>query len=249
MLKQFVITVSAGKRLIAKATAKHPAVQAVLKKGMLVVVAGSTNGYVAEEILGDLGQVETFTRIGFRRGLTVAPGASVPKVELAGDVVIVDGKWQPGKTIFDVADELKTGDVVIKGGNALDMAADMAGVQIGHPECGTAGAALPHVVGKRVRLIVPIGLEKRVPYSIDAIAGELNDPESTGPRLLPLPGEVLSELDAVAMLTGAEAMLTAAGGAYGAEGGVWLSVRGSEEELTAAEALIKSVADEPPCEI
>jgi hypothetical protein len=50
-LKQFVVTPSAGKRLIAKALASHPAVSDALKNGTVVIVAGTTNGYVAEEVL------------------------------------------------------------------------------------------------------------------------------------------------------------------------------------------------------
>ena len=55
-MNQFVITPAAGKRLIARATATHPAVQTALKSGTVVIVAGTTNGYVAEEILKHLGQ-------------------------------------------------------------------------------------------------------------------------------------------------------------------------------------------------
>ena len=50
-MKQFLITPSAGKRLIAKTLAKHPAIVKALRNGTLVIVAGTTNGYVAEEIL------------------------------------------------------------------------------------------------------------------------------------------------------------------------------------------------------
>jgi hypothetical protein len=50
-LKQFLITPSAGKRLIAKTLANHPAIRKAVKNGTLVIVAGTTNGYVAEEIL------------------------------------------------------------------------------------------------------------------------------------------------------------------------------------------------------
>ena len=46
-MKQFVITPAAGKRLIGKAIAKHAAVAAAIKKGTVVIVAGTTNGYVA----------------------------------------------------------------------------------------------------------------------------------------------------------------------------------------------------------
>ena len=33
---------------------------------------------------------------------------------IEGDVVLVDGVWLKGKTIFDVADDLKAGDVILK---------------------------------------------------------------------------------------------------------------------------------------
>ena len=51
--------------------------------------------------------------------MTAAPGAKTPKASFPGDVVISDGKWQKGKTIFDVEDSLKTGDMVLKGANAV----------------------------------------------------------------------------------------------------------------------------------
>ncbi|MGB2824209.1 MAG: hypothetical protein WBF17_24765, partial [Phycisphaerae bacterium] len=161
-LKQFVVTPSMGKRLIGKGVAAHPAIRDVLEAGTLVIVAGTTNGYVAEEILAAVGQAEGFTRKGFRRGVTVPPGSKAPQVEFTGDVVLVNGVWQKGKEIFDVADDLKAGDVVLKGANALSVDMSRAAVLIGHPQAGTIGAALPAVFGRRVRLIIPVGLEKRI---------------------------------------------------------------------------------------
>ena len=117
-MKQLCVTTSMGKRLIGKAMALHPEIRRVLEKGTLVIIAGTTNGYVAEEILKSLRQAEGFSREGFRRGVMVAPSAKVAKADFPGDVVITDGEWQKGKTISDVADGLETGDVVLKGGNA-----------------------------------------------------------------------------------------------------------------------------------
>jgi len=74
-MRQFTVTTAMGKRLIGKGMAQHPDIEAVLEKGTLVIIAGTTNGYVAEEILTSLGQAEGFSREGFRRGMTVAPGA------------------------------------------------------------------------------------------------------------------------------------------------------------------------------
>jgi hypothetical protein len=247
-MRQFCVTTAMGKRLIGKAMLLHPDIKGVLEKGTLVIIAGTTNGYVAEEILKSLGQAEGFSRQGFRRGITVAPGAKIPSIDLPGDVVIRDGEWQRGKTIFDVADDLESGDVVLKGANAFDSRGQGA-VQIGHPKGGTILAALVAVVGRRVRLIVPVGLEKRVFEDVNVLAQRCNAPDAKGPRLLPMPGEVFTELDAIKLMTGAEAHLIAAGGVYGAEGAAWLGITGAEEQIEAAAELIKSVADEPPCEV
>lgn len=250
-MRQFVLTPAMGKRLIGKGMAAHPAIQAILKKGTLVIIAGSTNGYVAEEILKATNQSAGFSRTGFRRG-TVFPPAFDPRTvasDFRGDVVLVDGKWQQGKTIFDVADTLKAGDVILKGGNAVDPFGRKAAVLIGDPQTGTAGAAIRAVVGRRAQMIVPVGLEKRVLDDIDDLADELNAPDAAGPRLLPLPGMVFTELDAINHLTGAKARLVSAGGIYGAEGCLWISVTGQPAQVEAAAALIQDVQHEPPCKV
>lgn len=248
-MKQFVVTPSMGKRLIGKATARHPAVRAVLKKGTLVIVAGTTNGYVAEEVLEATGRADGFSRTGFRRGMVAPPGFDARSIsaQFSGDVILVDGKRIEGKEIFDVVGDLRAGDVVVKGANAVNLCRRRAGVLIGHPESGTIGAALPVIVGRRVKLLIPVGLEKRVTADIADIADRLNAPDAEGPRLMPLPGEILTELDAVEMLTGAKAELLAGGGVYGAEGAVRLGVGGRGEDVEAAAELLKSLAGEPPC--
>ena len=247
-MKQFCVTVSMAKRLIGKGMAALPQVQAVLKKGTLVILGGTTNGYVAEEILASIGQGEGFTRVGFRRGMTVAPGAKAIQAEFEGDVIIRDGEWVRGKTIFDVVDDLQTGDIVVKGANAFDPMGKPA-VLIGHPQGGTIMAAMSAVIGRRVRLIMPVGMEKRVLEDMDDLAAWANAPDASGPRLFVVPGEIFTELEAVELLTGAEAALLAAGGVYGAEGADWMGVRGTEEQEEAAAALIRSVRDEPPTEV
>lgn len=249
-MRQFVITPAAGKRLIAKGLLGHPAIEAVLRQGTLVIVAGSTNGYVAEEILTASGQFEGFSRRGFRRGLVLPPGfdSAAVTAPMPKDVVLVNGVWERGRSIFDVADALKPGDVVLKGGNAVDVACGQAAVLVGDAQVGTTGPILRAVYGRRVRLIVPIGLEKRVVDDLTDLAAEMNSQEMEGPRLLPLPGTVFTELDAIKLLTGATARLVSGGGVYGAEGSVWVSVAGSVEQIAQAQTLIASVAAEPLCQ-
>ena len=251
-MKQFLITPAAGKRLIAKTLANHPAVKKALKNGTVVIVAGTTNGYVAEEIFKAHHIENDFSRKHFFRGITLPSKRSVtgtgrlPDVSaFPGDVVIVRGVWQRGKLIEDVVDSLKEGDVILKGANALDLTRRQAAVLIGHPKAGTMGLALPAVVGRRVKLIIPVGVEKRVNGDLFALAQKLNAPGACGSRLLPVPGEVFTELDALAVLTGACVELIASGGVCGAEGACWVAVSGSEEQEEYAKQIVASVADEP----
>jgi len=245
---QVRLTPAMGKRLIGKGMVVHPAIKAVLAQGTLAIIAGSTNGYVAEEILGSLGQTGEFTRVGFRRGLTVPPGANAPVIDFPGDVVIRKGQWLKERTsIFDIVEELGRGDVILKGGNAFDARRQPA-VQIGSDVGGTALAAVSSVIGRRVQLIVPIGLEKRVFGDINDLALLCNALEGQGPGLFPLPGTIFTELDAIKLLTGADATMIAGGGVYGAEGAAWLVVNGKDEQIEGAAELINSLADEPLCE-
>ncbi len=252
-MKQFLLTTSAGKRLIAKTIANHPAVRKALKNGTVVIVAGTTNGYVAEEILKTHNIAGDFSRKHFFRGITMPPNAPVTKEgrladesKFPGDVIITKGVWQKGKTIADVVDDLKEGDVILKGANALDLTNRRAAILIGHPKAGTIGLALPAIVGRRVRLIIPVGLEKRINGDLDELAVRLNGPGAGGYRLLPVQGEVFTELDALTALTAANVELIAAGGVCGAEGSVWIAVSGEPEQEEFAEQVVASVADEPP---
>ena len=251
-MEQLLITPAMGKRLIAKALANYEPVKKILKSGIVVIIAGTTNGYVAEEILSNLGQIEGFSRKKFFRGIVLPP--SQPRTEdgrfpdesgFPGDVVIVNGEWKRGLTIFDVVDDLKEGDIIFKGANALDVNKRKAAIYIGHPQGGTILASLEAVVGRRTRLILPVGLEKRVNTDLDELALKINSPGSQGPRLLSVVGEVFTEIEAISSLTGATAQMVAAGGVAGAEGSIWLVLNGEPQEIEAAQELIISVSKEP----
>jgi hypothetical protein len=253
---QCVLTPAAGKRLIAKAVHVHAAVQSALQSGTVVIVAGTTNGYVAEEILRSLDQSEGFYRNRFFRGITLPhsfamteSGRLPDESKFPGDVILVKGVWQKGKSIFDVADDLKEGDIILKGANAVDLVNHRAGILIGHPKGGTIAAAIQAVVGRRVRLIIPVGVEKRVPGSLDILAAKLNDPKNQGPRFLPVPGETITELDAVTQLTGCVAEISSGGGVCGAEGAVWLAVSGDSAQEQSARKLLDAVSSEEPFDL
>ena len=251
-MKQFLVTPSAGKRLIAIALANHPCIRKAVKNGTVVIVAGTTNGYLAEEVLKAHNIVHDFSRKRFFRGIILpstkavtAEGRFAGEGKFPGDVIITRGVWQKGKTIAEVVDTLQEGDVILKGANALDLTRKQAAILIGHPKAGTIGLALPAVVGRRVKLIIPVGLEKRVNGDLNALAEKIDAPGAGGYRLMPVSGEVFTELDAIKVLTGATAELISAGGVCGAEGAVLLAVTGTEEQEGYAEKLYSCIACEP----
>jgi len=249
---QTYLTPAAGKRLIAKAIVSQASFQTTLASATIVIVAGTTNGLIAEEVLTQTAQAAKFSRQHFFRGITMprsAPmtdtGRRADTSAFPGDVVLIKGQWQQGQTIFDVVDTLKEGDLIIKGANAIDPVHKRAAILIGHPEGGTILAALRAVTGRRVRLLIAAGLEKRIYGDLDALALRINTPGSQGPRLLPVPGEVITEIEAINILTGACAELVASGGVCGAEGTVWLAISGTPEQEQQAKNLTEDICKEP----
>lgn len=249
LTKQFLITVPAGKRLIAKAVISLKQIQRALESNTIVIVAGTTNSYVAQELLAQLNQTGDFIRDNFFRGITVGPGREIiPGNEgfTGKDVVIEKGTWRRDKGVFDVAAGLNQGDIIVKGANAVSMDRTQAGVLIANPNMGTSAPVLQAVIGRRVGLIIPVGLEKRVCGNIGEIAATLNSPNTLGNRMVSISGTIITELEAIKLLTGADAKLVAAGGVFGAEGGCYVAVTGTSKQLISAEAIIKKIEKEPP---
>ena len=244
--KQFLLTVSAGKRLIAKAMPYLEQIDTALKDHTVVIISGSTNGYVAEEILTQIGQKGDFDKKTFWRGVNAGPGAKLQKGAYSDcDIVIEKGVWVKGKTIFDVVQTLGVNDVILKGANAVQADRKQAGIQIGNPMFGTSGPILEATLGKRTQLVIPVGLEKRIFGSISEIASKINKPSASGTRLLPIGGTIITELEAVNLISGASAEIVAAGGVFGAEGGYWIAATGTEEQLDVIIEVIKEIQPEP----
>ena len=242
---QAILTVSESKRLIAQAVKEMPIVKNALANGMVIIGKGTTNAYVAEEITG-----KKIERAAFVRG-RIQPakgGKKLPDVKAAPDVILEKGKVLD-LPLAEAVKKLKPGDVVIKGGNALDYKNKLVGVNIGAPDAGTAGATMPYVVARKAYLVIPIGLEKLVAGDLVDLSLKMREPiESLNglQSMFLLTGEIVTELEAIHVLTGATAFQCSAGGIGGAEGSVWLVFRGTKEQVTKALKLVESIQGEPP---
>lgn len=96
---------------------------------------------------------------------------------------------------------------------------------------------------------MPVGLEKRITEDLDSIANLLNSPDSTGPRMLTVSGEILTEIEAIELLFGLKAKLVAAGGVGGAEGAVWLAIQGNSDKMEEVKAILKEISGEEQFQI
>lgn len=235
--RQLYITPEQGKRLIAKALCKDGRLLRAATEHTLVIVAGTTNGYVAEALLGALG-LGVPDRSDFFRGIFRPAGAGPAKMNPERDVVLRKGRWEKGLTIFDVEAELGQGDLILKGGNALHVSDRQVGVLIGNPTFGTLGAIYRAVMGRRAGLLLPIGLEKRVDLPIAELSAFAGGEEAQGLRLCQAPGRAYCELDALESC-GVRACLLAGGGVDGYEGGMLLGLEGDAASLEAAEGLAR----------
>ena len=249
MLAEVVLTSSESKRLVGKAVASMEAVKEALKSGLIIIIKGTTNSYVAEEILKKPIEKERYGR-----GVVVPRGLSyLPDEESVPDVVIENGKMRKDLTLEEAIKTLKTGDVLIKGANALDPDG-ITGVFVARApvtDGGTIGRSLGTVVGRGVNFIVPVSLEKLIPVPIREVVTQLNDKEvnlamGLAVNVMPTMGKVVTEIDAFEILAGVEAVNMGAGGVGGAEGARVFLLKGDEEAVTNAFNLVQSVKGEPP---
>jgi len=241
-----VFTVAESKRLIAKAVAQMPIVKNALRKGMVIVCRGTTNTYVAEELLGREIPHGAFV---LGRVLPKKGGKSMPKAEIVREVVLINGQYQPELAFEDALQKLAPGDVIIKGGNALDHDHKTVGVWTGSPTGGTTGKIMPYITAGKAHLVIPIGLEKQVAGRVTDIAAKINEPIDNLtrlPRMRILPGQIVTEIEALKILANVDAFQASAGGIGGAEGAVWVVWRGPRNDVEQAQTIAATIQGEKP---
>jgi hypothetical protein len=244
---QVVLTVAEGKRLIAKAIPQMPIVKQALENGMVIVARGTTNTYVAEELLG-----RKIPHGSFVLGRTY-PEKNAKRFKetdrIKKEIVLIQGQLQEDLSLDQAVRKLKPGDVVMKGANALDYDKKLAAVVAASADGGTTGTILPYLGARKAHLVIPVGLEKQVAGDIVDITRKMRQPVKSlnwVPTMFLLPGEVFTELEAIELLSGVQVFQAAAGGIGGAEGSVRLVLRGPRNKIEAALELIDQVHGEPP---
>lgn len=237
---QFSLTVPEGKRLIAKAVATLPEVRHALQNGIILLKGGTTVSAIAEELCGQ--KMRISGRISPRG--TVSIGAKNPGGTHA--MILRKGTPEAGEgKLMETALAMGPEDVAISSANIFDIhgrAAIMAGKDLG----GEIGSVYPSLEAEGVRCITAAGLEKLSPQPLEEAArhaGRKAVDWSMGMAvgLILIPGEIVTEVEALNILGFKRHWLVGRGGMSGAEGGCTFLVEDTEERARKLVALIDGI--------
>jgi len=248
LLLQVSLTPSEGKRLIGMSVAQMDAVQHALREGVIVVATSTTTGYVLEELL----KKEVPDKGLFTAGVVTARGCCITDPEKRyGHRVIRRGEVSEVGTsdLPEVLAGMGPNDVFVKGANAIDPFGQ-AGILLGGVGGGTIGRSWGYIAANGITTIIAVGLEKLVPVSLsDAAAktGIESVDRSLGMAvgMMVVTGNIITEMEALKMLTGVDAIPIGSGGIGGGEGSKTFVLEGPEENVQVAYDLVCSIKGEP----
>ncbi len=242
-----VLSSAASKRLIAKGVAAHPIVKHALGNGRIVITRGTTNAFVAEELCG-----KKIDRGAYAAGFIDQRWNINARLGEMEEIVLLRGKptdESPDKTLAALA----AGDVVIKGGNALDPWG-IVGVLLGSATAGTVGRYTAGAIARGVDLLIPISVSKSIHTSVIDLSQEmgigkvaLHDGLACG--MFPLHGQVVTEVDALHLLCQVDAVHATSNGVGAGRGSVSLFIYGEDSAVRKAYDLVASLKDEVDVEL
>lgn len=238
-----VLGSGAAKRVIAKGVAALPVVKSALTNGTIVITLGTTNAIVAEEILG-----KSIDRAAFAAGFIDDRFNVNARLGEIDEIVIRNGE-QVEIDEEDLLDSLSAGDVIIKGGNAIDPWGGV-GVLMASRTAGTAGRYYSIALARGVEVVIPISLQKAIHTSVNDLAREMGSEKidlcmGLPCGMHPLVGRVVTEIDALEALFPVQVMQIASGGVGSGAGSVSLLITGQEAAVRAAFDLAKNLSTEP----
>ncbi len=242
MKASVVLLPHASKRLISRGVAAHPIVKHAVGEGTVVITLGTTNAYVANELLG--GPIDHGA---FAAGVIDDRWNINARISEAKEIVI-----QQGEVVDPDAEGLLASlgpdDVIIKGGNALDPFGT-AGVLLASPVGGTVGRYVAPALARGVPIVIPISIGKSIHGSIADLALEMGSKRielASGlpSGIYPLTGHIVSEIEALELLYDLRATHVASGGIGAGAGSVSLLMDGDNDAVREAFMFIESLASE-----
>ncbi len=261
MRVQFVLVPTEAKKLISKGVVAMDSFQRAFKSGTIVIHPSSTTVFMLAELGLSLDPSALWIcGLTVPRGLCasaeilleVAAAKKFDPQKYSHQWVIQRGELLKNVPLSHVLPQLKPGDIYVKSPNALDPEG-RTGILFTAKGAGTIGRVMKAQRRQGFEIILPTGLEKLVPTPLAEICREsprrgMNFCSGTPCGVVPIEGTVVSEVQAIKILSGAQAIPIAAGGVGGAEGATILVVKGEKDQVAKAAAHLASVkgASLPP---
>ena len=251
----FVFTPAESGRLIGKAVAQLDEVQYALKQSNMLICHGPTNIFVLEELLGKEKLSEFMDPSAYALGMiTQGILCLSAKARTTPQLIFKKGVITPApERMSEALLDFDSDSVVIKGASAIDKEGNAAVLAANH-EGGTSGQAIGTIVARGIHLIVPVGMGKLVPSVRQSVSlcGQLTFDYSQGLRMGMVPlsnAKVVTEIEAIKILTGVDAFHVASGGINGSEGSVVMVAEGEQGAMSKAIDLVESIKGEPARQI
>lgn len=247
MQAQVTLSTPESKRIIARAVVRHSSVKRALENGIVAVALGSTNAYVAEEILG-----ESLEKSRYVSGYMDKDGTCVLPCERRLNELVLERGKKVEDGLVEAVKRMQGGDVIIKGANALD-AEGNAGIMLASEVGGTIARVYGIAKAKGIEIIIPAGMDKLVPSRIADISRKMGmeriDRSIGMPvGMFPVAGEVITESRALELLFGVECFLVASGSMEGEHAMTFL-LEGGGGSIKKAFDFIREIKGEPPLEL
>jgi len=140
---------------------------------------------------------------------------------------------------------LGAGDVIVKGGNALDPFGTV-GVLLAASTGGTIGRYVPTALARGVDIVIPISISKSVHGSVATLAMDMGSRKldlamGLPCGMYPLTGNIVTELEALELLFDVCALHVASNGIGAGCGSVSILLQGEEDSVKEAFAACESL--------
>jgi len=241
---QITLTVEEGKEIIALGMLNHPIFKNTIDNGKILFKGGTTVSKITEKLL------KVPLRISGRitqRG-TVASKATLKE---AHSILYHNREWKgvDADIVAEVA-KFTDKDLIICSANAIDNYGNAA-LMAGSVGGGLVGQSLSSWYTEGAKVIIPVGLEKIVPGNLSEIinkTGRRDKSISWGMSvgLMPLYGEIFTEIEAIKTLADVDCFPIGAGGLGMAQGSITLEIHApSNEEYEKILEILKTIKTKP----
>ena len=240
---QITLTVEESKELIAANILLHQKFQTAQASGTLVLKGGTTVSRISEKVTGI--PLRICGRITERGTVSSHLNPDAPHTLLChkGSVESIDAN------IVKRIQALESPALIVCSANAFDNFGHvvlMAGSQGG----GSVGQSMSDWNREGVEILIPVGLEKLVPGNLEdgmkaATREGVAFSNGMAVELMPLQGELFTEIEAFQQIGQVEVHLIGSGGLYGAKGSKTFLIQGEDDVVDRIIEQVKAIKSLP----